>query len=271
MASISRIRSRSVSTAPLTRATGFPEDAGAGVGDVVTAAFAAFGATSVGACDATTCALQLTAETITATPIAFVHPTWNLISSPPLELSKSRGEGFPLPRDESKLELRLHRGNAERFVRLANVALAAELSGRDRHLRVAVAGTRVIGRVDEEIRRVRAVADDLSSRLLTPRRYVDIHRVLVVARGAGEVCIARIGIAFGNGYAPTPRAAGDRRIAVVRRETDVRCRVRGDVGDAVRRVDCDGQRAGGSVICPQAGCAQRGLRSHRVVVAVARS
>ena len=63
-----------VSTAPFTRATGFPGDGGAGVGDAI-ALFGAFGATSVGACEATTWAVHNIDEPITATPTVFPNPT----------------------------------------------------------------------------------------------------------------------------------------------------------------------------------------------------
>src|SRR5271165_753564 len=98
----SRIRSRSVSTAPFTFATGLPAPAGKGVTadaeDAGTLALlAAVAVDKAGACEATTCALPYSAEASIAPPIAIRIPIGCFISFSPFGFLKRRGEKLPLP------------------------------------------------------------------------------------------------------------------------------------------------------------------------------
>src|SRR3954452_23577595 len=102
MVSISRIRSRSVRTAPFTLATGFPEDAGAGVIDVVALPEAGLGVASVGACEATTCAPHNMEEAMTATPIHLPIRGSYFIWCLPHTLFEKQGErNFLSPRENN--------------------------------------------------------------------------------------------------------------------------------------------------------------------------
>src|SRR5271166_663224 len=190
MAWISRARSRSVSTAPLTLATGFPAEGTCALAVLVfDCVFAGVG-TSVGACEETICAPQPNTETSTAPPIM----SWYFIpvSSYALkELGRETSLSPCLNQDELQLELRCNVIDAEGLILLAGVALATELGRRSSQFRVAVAGAWVVGSVDEEVGRIGS-ANNLATGLLASRSRVHIHHVLVMAGGAGHERDGRI-------------------------------------------------------------------------------
>src|SRR5579859_3950860 len=148
----SRTRSRSVSTAPLTRATGFATICGAALG---------CGVAAVGACELTSCA-----ETgLMAASSRIEIENWCFM----IFLRKIRGGNFPPPGLTSNRLGGRDVHYAVRLVRLAAVAIAAELR------RVVAAGLRNIVAANEEARREVAVGVGEHG-----------HAVLVVAGRAGH-------------------------------------------------------------------------------------
>src|SRR5208282_1794989 len=185
MVYISRSRSRSVSTAPFTRATGLSLTC---KGEVWAEAVPV---RSVGVCEAS-CADA--AESASArNPLM---GSWYFIKSSlsccsltlyPARIKKGRVDPLPfLHINSGLLEDRRDVVGVVGFVRLAKVALAAELRGR-RSIGVGhVVDVRVIGAVDEEeggVVLAAAVARDRARRA----RCVNRHHVLVVAGGAEHV------------------------------------------------------------------------------------
>src|SRR5579864_2004431 len=133
-------------------------------------------ATAVGACDAT---WADAAESAIASPAQ--RRSWYFIF-PRCFASKKKGRVFlsPLSVNQGLLEYRGHVVGVIGFVRLAKVALAAELR-RGRRIRVGnVVDVRIVGAVDEEEGGIVLAAAVSRDRTLSSRS-VDGHHVLVVA------------------------------------------------------------------------------------------
>src|ERR1700747_2831436 len=121
------------------------------------------------------------------------------------------------------LKSSLNAVDTQRFVRLADVALAAEVGRGCCLSRVDTAGARVVRSIDKEVGRISSARDSRSllaviwrsSGERLGRRLVYVHHVLVVAGGAGHESLGRVSTAIGHREAPFPWAAGDRRITIV--------------------------------------------------------
>src|SRR5208337_891665 len=258
MAYISRSRSRSVSTAPFTRATALSLTwRGDAIGAVVLDADAL--AKAVGAWEATwaEAAENATKSTVQTGSWYFIFPrlvplrTENRELRTEFRIRKKRGERISPP-FVSQLFLLEYGGDVVGvvgFVRLAKVALAAELRRR-RRIRVAdVVDVRVVRAVDEEeggIVLAAAVVRDRAGCGGSVHR----HHVLVVAGGAEHVGLP----AGGNAVGLRPRSRRQSRVPVVIDELRVRCSSCHDHFGAV-----EGEAAAGADV---------GKLTHRVIVGV---
>src|ERR1035441_4062702 len=246
---ISRSRSRSVSTAPFTRATGLSLTRTADGGTAEVWGVFAF-ATAVGAWEATwaDAAVSATRSTAQIESWYFIIPRLPILSKTESEKKRERNSLPPFIPLLFLLECRGDVVGVVSFVRFAKVALTAELRRRGRLVLGVGLKVHVVWGVHEEVRGI--VASGIASDLAGCASRVHGHDVLVVAGGASNVGLAS---AVDAGWCrPLPRR--QRGPTVVGYELSVR----GACSYCEHAVGKD-QAATGT---------DSGIQAHRVIVAV---
>src|ERR1035437_3227566 len=198
MASISRSRSRSVRMAPLMRATGLSVTCMLMV-EPGGFAPAIVGGAIVGAWEG---AIWVSPKE-NATPRKITtEKTDFMIPAPDNFLNGGRASSPP--KETTQLERRADSGCAVGLVRLREVALTAELVCR-RCVGLVVRRARIVGSGDEEVGLVSAGSHDRNCPVVA--RLGGDHAVLVVAGGANNEEVLRVGIAVKSNPAVQLRGA----------------------------------------------------------------